>query len=162
MATTLALLGVLSSAAGNAYGQIGNALPLGVSLVAIAMGLNLLELLPFRLPSLDVDVRTLQVPPLLQAYAAGLTFALAASPCSTPVLATLLAYVSTAQRPLEGGALLLAYTTGYVAPLLVAATFTGALKNILALRQYSAVVTPASGVLLLAGGTYALLSRLST
>ena len=49
----------------------------------------------------------------------------------------------------------------YVAPLLVAATFTGALKNILALRQYSAVVTPASGVLLLAGGTYALLSRLS-
>ncbi len=40
--------------------------PAGVSLVAIAMGLNLLELLPFRLPSLDVDVRTLQVPPLLQ------------------------------------------------------------------------------------------------
>ena len=40
--------------------------PTGVSLVAIAMGLNLLELLPFRLPSLDVDVRTLQVPPLLQ------------------------------------------------------------------------------------------------
>jgi len=36
------------------------------------------------------------------------------------------------------------------------------LKNILALRQYSAVVTPASGVLLLAGGTYALLSRLTT
>ncbi len=49
---------------------------------------------------------------VVQAYAAGLTFALAASPCSTPVLATLLAYVSTAQRPLEGGALLLAYTTG--------------------------------------------------
>ncbi|KAL0049459.1 hypothetical protein WJX82_002959 [Trebouxia sp. C0006] len=159
LATTLALLGMLSSAVGNAYGQIGNALPLGVSLVAIAMGLNLLELLPFRLPSLDVDVRTLQVPPLLQAYAAGLTFALAASPCSTPVLATLLAYVSTAQRPLEGGALLLAYTTGYVAPLLVAATFTGALKNILALRQYSAVVTPASGVLLLAGGTFFRASR---
>ena len=37
-----------------------------MSLVAIAMGLNLLELLPFRLPSLDVDVRTLHVPPLLQ------------------------------------------------------------------------------------------------
>ena len=49
---------------------------------------------------------------ILQAYAAGLTFALAASPCSTPVLATLLAYVSTAQRPLEGGGLLLAYTSG--------------------------------------------------
>lgn len=161
LATTLAALGVVSTTVGNAYGQIGEILPLGVSLVAIVMGLNLLEVLPLRLPSLDVDVRTLKAPPILQAYAAGLTFALAASPCSTPVLATLLAYVSTAHRPLEGGGLLLAYTSGYVAPLLVAATFTGALKNILALRQYSSIVTPASGVLMLAGGTYALLSRIA-
>ena len=48
----------------------------------------------------------------LQAYLAGLTFALAASPCSTPVLATLLAYVATSQDPLLGGGLLLAYTSG--------------------------------------------------
>jgi cytochrome c biogenesis protein CcdA len=50
----------------------------------------------------------------MQAYLAGLTFALAASPCSTPVLATLLAYVATSQDPLTGGALLLAYTSGCV------------------------------------------------
>lgn len=37
-----------------------------VSLVAVAMGLNLLEVLPLRLPSLDVDVRQLSAPPLLQ------------------------------------------------------------------------------------------------
>jgi hypothetical protein len=35
------------------------------------MGLNLLELLPLRLPSLDVDVRGLGVPPSAQAYLAG-------------------------------------------------------------------------------------------
>ena len=33
---------------------------------------------------------------------AGLTFALAASPCSTPILATLLAYVSTTRDPVTG------------------------------------------------------------
>ena len=49
---------------------------------------------------------------LPQAYLVGLTFALAASPCSTPVLATLLAYVASSQDPLLGGGLLLAYTTG--------------------------------------------------
>ena len=38
----------------------------GVSIVAIVMGLNLLEVLPLRLPSLDVDVRTLKAPPILQ------------------------------------------------------------------------------------------------
>lgn len=59
-----------------------------------------------------------------------------------------------------GGALLFAYTLGYVSPLLAAALFTGALQRILSVRQWSAWVTPASGVLLLAGGTYGLLTRL--
>ncbi|KAK9843059.1 hypothetical protein WJX74_006364 [Apatococcus lobatus] len=159
LASTLAGLGVLSTLLGRAYGQIGQGLPVAVSLIAILMGANLLELLPLQLPSVDVDTRALNLPPLAQAYLAGLTFALAASPCSTPVLATLLAYVSTTSDPSLGAALLLAYTTGYVAPLLVAATFTGALKQILEVRQFSSWVTPASGALLLAGGTYGLLSR---
>ena len=97
--------------------------------------------------------------PSAQAYLAGLTFSLAASPCSTPVLATLLAYVATADNPALGGSLLLTYTTGYVVPLLTAAAFTGALSRLLSVRKYTAYVTPASGFLLLAGGTFALLSR---
>lgn len=97
----------------------------------------------------------------LQAYLAGLTFALAASPCSTPVLATLLAYVSTADNPATGAALLFCYCLGYVAPLLTAAAFTGALSRLLALRQWSAAITPASGVLLIAGGSYGLLTRIA-
>lgn len=43
LATTLAALGVASSALGRAYGQMGEGLPIGVSIVAILMGLNLLE-----------------------------------------------------------------------------------------------------------------------
>ncbi|CAD7703978.1 unnamed protein product [Ostreobium quekettii] len=159
LATTLALLGVVSSGIGKAYGQIGNGLPIGVAIVAIAMGLNLLEVVPIQLPSVDVDVRELGLGPEVQAFLAGLTFALAASPCSTPVLVTLLAYVSSTQDPLLGGALLLSYTLGYVTPLLVAATATGALTKILSLRKWSSWLTPASGVLLVSGGTYALLSR---
>ena len=49
--------------------QVGAGLPVAVSLVAIGMGLNLLEALPLRLPSLDVDVRQLAAPPLLQVSA---------------------------------------------------------------------------------------------
>ena len=56
---------------------------------------------------------------------------------------------------------LLCACTRYVGPLLVAATFAGALKQVLAMRQWSAWITPASGVLLLSGGTYTLLSRLT-
>ena len=67
LATTLALLGVGSSLLGKTYGQIGSGLPIAVALVAIAMGLNLLEVLPLRLPSLDLDVRNVSAPAPLQA-----------------------------------------------------------------------------------------------
>eukprot|EP00887_Chlorella_sp_A99_P000773 scaffold5.g773.t1 len=164
LATTLAALGVLSTYLGTAYGQasnIGDGLPILVSLVAIAMGLNLLGALPLALPSLELDVRgpLAAAPPAARAYAAGLVFALAASPCSTPVLATLLAWVATTRDPVAGGALLFAYALGYVAPLLGAALGAGAAARLLAARRWSGWVTIASGVLLLAGGTYALLSR---
>lgn len=83
-----------------------------MSLLAIAMGLNLLGVVTIPLPSLfaDVDVRGNALPSALKAYAAGLTFALAASPCSTPVLATLLGYVASTGDPARGASLLLAYT----------------------------------------------------
>jgi cytochrome c-type biogenesis protein len=48
-----------------------------------------------------------------------------------------------------------------VAPLLAAASATGALTRVLALRQYSAWVTPASGALLVTGGVYSVLSRVA-
>ncbi|XP_074575969.1 cytochrome c-type biogenesis ccda-like chloroplastic protein 1 isoform X2 [Curcuma longa] len=132
LATTLSILGIGASFAGKAYGQIGQGLPLAASGLAILMGLNLLEIVELQLPSFfsNFDPRSAAAnfPAGVQAYLAGLTFALAASPCSTPVLATLLGYVATSKDPLIGGGLLLTYTTGYVAPLLIAASFAGALQ----------------------------------
>ena len=160
LATTLSGLGLLSVSAGKAYGQVGSGPLLGaaVSGVAIVMGLSLLEVIIVPLPSFDVDINA-KLPVALKAYLAGMTFALIASPCSTPVLATLLAYVSTTDDYLQGGVLLFAYALGYVAPLLAAAVFTDSLKRIMSMRKYTAWVTPASGVLLVAGGTYGILSR---
>lgn len=43
LASSLAALGVVSSSLGRAYGSIGSGLPSVVALVAIVMGLNLLE-----------------------------------------------------------------------------------------------------------------------
>jgi len=161
LATTLSGLGLLSVSAGKAYGQVGSGPLLGVavSVVAIVMGLSLLEVIIVPLPSFDVDVLNAKLPVGLKSYVAGLTFALIASPCSTPVLATLLAYVSTTDDYAQGSILLFSYALGYVAPLLAAAIFTDSLKRIVSMRQYTAWVTPASGVLLVAGGTYGILSR---
>ena len=166
LATTLALLGASAAALGQAYGQnLGDGLPIAVSVLAVVMGLNLLEVVMVQFPSFgeNFDARELgkEIPAALKAYVAGLAFALAASPCSTPVLATLLGYVASSGDPVTGGALLFTYTSGYVAPLLVAATATGSLKNIVSARQYTFWVTPASGFALVAGGTYGFLSRVA-
>lgn len=81
LVTSLSILGIGSALFGRAYGQFGKGLPIGVSLIAILMGLNLLEVYPVQLPSIDVDVRRFGLGPNLQAYLAGVTFAFAASPC---------------------------------------------------------------------------------
>ena len=151
------------------YGTAGGAganvtLTASASLVAIAMGLSLLGVLDVTrlVPQAVTEVANLDVraftalPPWFRAYLAGALFALAASPCSTPVLATLLAYAATNE---SGGLLLFVYALGYVAPLLVAAYATGALSELMQARGLTRFVTPFSGVLLVAGGTYALLDR---
>ena len=51
LATTLAALGLIAGAVGRVYGQVGIGLPIIVSVLAILMGLNLLEALPLPMPN---------------------------------------------------------------------------------------------------------------
>lgn len=162
LATTLAALGIIATSLGKVYGQIGVGLPIIVSAIAIIMGLNLLEIIPLRWISLGAtDWIKEDIPVAARSYLLGLTFGLVASPCSTPVLATLLAWVSTTQDLVLGGGLLLSYTGGYVVPLIIAGTFTATIKKFLEFRRFSGWITPASGVLLLGFGFFTLLSRFS-
>ncbi|MGQ4645885.1 cytochrome c biogenesis protein CcdA [Lyngbya aestuarii] len=161
LATTLAGLGILAASLGRVYGQVGVGLPIFVSIVAILMGLNLLEALPFKLPSFGgMDWISQDWPEGVRSYLIGLTFGLVASPCSTPVLATILAWITTTQDLVLGALLLLSYTAGYVAPLILAGTFTASIKKLLELRRWSGWITPVSGVLLVVFGVFSLLSRI--
>lgn len=77
--------------------QHAHAAPTHIKLTAALSPPPWLQVVRVPLPSLfaNVDVRAAGLPPQLSAYAAGALFALAASPCSTPVLASILAYAST-------------------------------------------------------------------
>jgi cytochrome c-type biogenesis protein len=161
LATTLAGLGIGAALLGQIYGKVGAGLGLAVSIVAILMGLYLLEALPLRLPSLSVgsEWNLERFPKGVRSFLIGLTFGLVASPCSTPVLATLLAWISSTQNPWLGGGLLLSYTSGYVLPIIVVGSFTATLKQFLALRRWSGWINPASGILLVGFGVFSLMTR---
>jgi cytochrome c-type biogenesis protein len=161
LATTLAILGIVAVIFGKVYGQIGIGLPIIVSILAILMGLNLLEALPIQFPSFgSMDWISEELPQGVRAYCIGLSFGLVASPCSTPVLASILGWVAEQQDFFMGGVLLLSYTLGYVMPLILAGTFTASIKKILELRRWSGWINPVSGVLLIAFGVFSLLSRI--
>ncbi|MCG9889990.1 MAG: cytochrome c biogenesis protein CcdA [Thermosynechococcaceae cyanobacterium MS004] len=162
LSTTLAGLGIGAALLGRIYGKVGTGLGLVVSVVAILMGLYLLEALPLRLPSLSLgqNWNLEHLPKGVRAFLLGLTFGLVASPCSTPVLATLLAWISSTQNPVLGGGLLLSYTSGYVLPIIVVGMFTASMKQFLSIRQWSGWINPASGVLLVGFGVFSLVTRL--
>ncbi|MCS6782479.1 MAG: cytochrome c biogenesis protein CcdA [Gloeomargarita sp. SKYBB_i_bin120] len=156
LATTLTGLGLGAALLGRVYGQWGKGLPLLVAGVAIVMGLVLLEVLPLPVwtgPSLGGTGHW-------RAYGLGLTFGLSASPCSTPVLATLLAWVASTGNALLGLGLLLAYTLGYTLPVWVAGAFTTTVRYWLRLRPISRWFPWGSGAVLLGFGVYTLWSQL--
>jgi cytochrome c-type biogenesis protein len=102
---------------------------------------------------------------LWRTFFLGGSSALVASPCATPVLTSILAYVATAQNAALGFALLLTYTLGYATPLLYIAATGGQalvdLKNSKGIySQLGPWVTPITGGVLLGYGMNGLLTTL--
>mmetsp|Transcript_70783 Transcript_70783/g.117581 ORF Transcript_70783/g.117581 Transcript_70783/m.117581 type:complete len:267 (+) Transcript_70783:1-801(+) len=159
LACALSALGASAATLGMMYGQLGVAssvLPLIVSLLTLCMGLNLLKVLPFELPSFDIRADGLELPINLQAFVLGASSALLSSPCVSPVLASILGFVATTQEPLLGGAFLFIYTLGFTAPVLLASLATGSLSGAQANLRW---VPPASGSVLVAIGVYSCLAN---
>jgi cytochrome c-type biogenesis protein len=158
---SLVLLGLASGLLGRLYGSLPRQIPLLVAGVAVLMGLNLLGLLRLPLPAgPDPERWRRRVPTSLGPVAAGLAFGLAATPCTTPVLAVLLTWMAQAGRPLTGMVLLTAFGAGQVVPLLLAGTAAASLPSLLGLRRLGQWIPPISGVVLLTSGGLTLLAQL--
>lgn len=158
-ATTLTGFGLGAAFLGRVYGQSGWGWSVFMGIIAIGMGLQLLGLI--QLPQWGAVPLEKYVPVGLQSYGVGLSFGLACSPCSTPVLATLLAWVAQTQNPFLGGLFLLVYALGSSLPLLISGMFASGLRSFLALRQWTGYINYASAIVLLAFGSYNLFAAAS-
>jgi cytochrome c-type biogenesis protein len=160
LSLTLTVLGLGAASLGTVYGQWGRQwLNLGVGMVAIVMGLQLLEV--WSLPMVGLDSSWVdRLPAGWRSVGIGCTFGLAASPCSTPVLFTLLAWSASTGKLADGALLLFSYGFGSTLPLLLAGGFTGMVKNLLALRQWTQWLSWGSGVLLIGFGVFRVLPAL--
>ncbi len=142
LASVFCSLGLIAATVGGAvYGNSGTTsifLPIFSNAICCVMGFQLLELIDIPLLALNSSPVAKQSDdePLLidgsgqimaskksaedeqgslfRTFLLGGSSALVASPCATPVLTSILAFVANSSNPLLGGFLLLFYTLGYV------------------------------------------------
>ncbi len=156
---SLVILGSLSGLLGKIFGQVPEFWSKIVALIAVLMGLNLLGVLNIQLPnSPDPSIWSKKVPPSLAPISTGLVFGLASSPCTTPVLAVLLAWIAHTGNPITGIFFLASFGLGQVTPLIIAGTAAATIPKILSLRPISRWIPPISGSILLTVGCLNLLS----
>ena len=156
----LVVLGMASGLLGRIYGQVPKLLPAIVAVLTVVMGLQLLGLVRIPLPAgPDPEQWRQRVPAPLAPLAAGLAFGLAASPCTTPVMAVLLAWIAQAGRPLAGVLVLTCFGAGQVLPLLVAGLMASSLPGLLKMRVASQWIPSISGVVLLMVGSLTLIAQ---
>jgi cytochrome c-type biogenesis protein len=151
---------VALGAASGFLGQIPSYYTSFVALIAIIMGLNLLGILKFQFPNgPDIKIIEDKIPTFIAPFAIGTTFGLASSPCITPVLATLLAWVSQAKNPIISIIFLFFFGIGQVTPLIIAGATAENLKQFLALRKFSQIIPTLSGIFLVSLGLLNLFSN---
>jgi cytochrome c-type biogenesis protein len=156
LALTFMALGVIASLVGGLIGGTSRIWYYAVAAVCILIALHMWGAI--RLPEIAGLARlreriTLRGIP--GALALGLVSGLVASQCATPVLAAILTYVMARQGALVyGAALLFVYALGRGVPVVLAGTFTGALKQFRALGRRSGVIEKVSAVIILGVGLY--------
>jgi cytochrome c-type biogenesis protein len=156
----LVALGLASGLLGRIYGQVPRLVPAVVAILSVVMGLQLLGLIRIPLPAgPDPERWRRRVPAPLAPMAAGMAFGLAASPCTTPVMAVLLAWIAQAGRPLAGLLVLTCFGAGQVLPLLLAGLMASSLPKLLNLRSASQWIPSISGVVLLMVGSLTLIAQ---
>jgi cytochrome c-type biogenesis protein len=155
LALTFMLLGIGAALIGGLIGAATRWWYYLVAGICFLIGLNMLGLLKFNLPLWFGGLRErVGLKGLPGALALGLVSGLVASQCATPVLAAILTYVMAKGALLYGAALLFVYALGRGVPVVLAGTFTGALKSFQQLGRWSEIIERASGVIVIAVGLY--------
>jgi len=155
LAITFTLLGIGASIIGQFLSFIGRWLYIGFSAIAILMGLQLMGVISIPLPF--QRTREIKTKGLMGAFLLGLMTGMVSSPCATPVLAVILAYVSTQGDMLYGSSLLFIYAIGHCALIFIAGLSVGLTESIIGskgIRNFSLYSRRFSGALLMLVGIY--------
>lgn len=121
----------------------------------LVMGLNVVGILDFNMPVIIKQMpqstgKNMILFPIL----IGAVFAIAGTPCSTPILAGIMAFASMSTNILDAVMMLFMFSLGQGLILIIAGVFTSSLKGFKNFAHVSEILLKLSGVLLILSALY--------
>lgn len=158
---TIAIIGIITAAAGRMMGDVGQWGNYFVAAIFFVVGLHLVGVIPlsFSGPG-QVNMKRRG---LLAAFILGLVFGIALGPCTFAYMAPMLAvtFKLAKTNPIYSASLLLAYGVGHCAVIVLAGTFTEVVERYLKWNEQSkgvAALKIICGVLVILGGVWLIYS----
>nr|YP_009314840.1 Thiol:disulfi de interchange protein [Scinaia undulata]SCW23295.1 Thiol:disulfi de interchange protein [Scinaia undulata] len=160
--TSIILIGVSAIMLKQSHFHLLSSIPFLWSLIVAAVGLNLLGVIKITISFPDQILKRKErtVESLVQTYFMGCGIGMSISPCSAPILITLLTWISSSQQFNTGYYLLLIYVIGYIAPLMISLQSFERLQNTDIFNDIWSKFMPASGCLIVSLGTFSLFHEL--
>jgi cytochrome c-type biogenesis protein len=156
---TIALIGVITAAAGRMMGDVGRYGNYFVALIFFLVGLVLLDVIP--MPWSGPGQVQMKRKGMLAAFILGLVFGIALGPCTFAYMAPILgvAFKVATTSAVYGAILLLVYGVGHCSVIVAAGTSTEMVQKYLNWNEQSkgaVILKKICGVLVLLGGVYLL------
>lgn len=155
-AIVFSIIGIICAVTGSVFASaLGGYFTLIIASLLMVMGLKITGLLDVEMPviikAMPVNsTNSLFLYPILL----GIVFALAGTPCSTPILAGIMAFAAIGKNLLAAIFMLFLFALGQGLILIIAGIFTSSVKNLKKLSGYTNILMKISGALLMLVAIY--------
>ena len=158
----LSIIGIICALTGRAFTSIASPIIILIfSSIIILMGLNLIGFLDIQFPTIIKKMPEKKSGSLfIFPFLVGAFFGLAASPCSSPILASIMAIATMSTNILFSIGLLFFFALGQCIIVIIFALFTSTLKHMNTLAKYTEKLMKISGYILIFTGIYIIYSVL--
>lgn len=160
VAVSYALLGLVASLTGKIFGSVSSH-PLTfilVGTVVVIFGLSMLDVFTISLPILRMSrLPQTQDKNYLSSFILGLSSGFIVSPCITPVLGSILLYLTTKKNIWYGTTLLFVFALGMGVLLIAIGTFSGLVANLPKSGKWMAYFKKICALVLIGLGAYLLI-----
>lgn len=155
-AVVFTIIGMICAVTGSVFASVfGGYFTLVMASLLMTIGLKIIGILDFEIPVIiksmpQNNTSSLIIYPMLL----GIAFALAGTPCSTPILAGIMVFAAMGKNLVTAAIMLFLFALGQGLILIVAGLFTSELKNIKQFANYTDMLMKISGILLIAVSVY--------